>query len=107
MEVHKKLSCGLGPQAYANAMHVAGFCSTGLINYIKDQIGACEGCTQVKLLLKGSSSIAQSLMSLSGPDDILGQAASKNPLGIIAADESGPYYIQDGAGSYKSTHLLA
>ena len=59
------------------------------------------------MLLKGTSSIAQSLKSLSGPDDILGQAASKNPLGIIAADESGPYYIQDGAGSYKSTHLLA
>ena len=59
------------------------------------------------MLLKGNSSIAQSLKSLSGPDDLLGQAASKNPLGIIAADESGPYYIQDGAGSYKSTHILA
>ena len=107
MEVHQKLSCGLGAQAYANAIHVAGFCATSLITYIKDYIGACEGCTQVKMLLKGKSSIAQSLKSLSGPDDLLGQAASKNPVGILVADECGPFYVQDGSGTYKSTHILA
>ena len=106
-EGHKKLSCGLGPQAYMNAIHVAGFCSTGLLQYIKDQIGACEGCAQVKMLLRGNSSIAQAMKNLSGPDDFLGQAASKNPLGIILADKAGPFYIQDRKGGYKSTYIIA
>merc|ERR1712163_77111 len=35
-EVHKKLSCGLGPQSYINGIHVAGFCATGLVDFIKD-----------------------------------------------------------------------
>ena len=106
-EVHKKLSCGLGPQSYINGIHIAGFCTTGLLRYIQDQIGACEGCAQVKMLLKGDSSIAQAVKNLSGPDDYLGQAVGKNPLEIIAADECGPFYIQDGKGGYKSTYILA
>ena len=106
-EVHKKLSCGLGPQSYINGIHTAGFCATGLLRYIQDQIGACEGCAQVKMVLKGDSSIAQAMKNLSGPDDYLGQAADKNPLEIISADECRPFYIQDGKGGYKSTYILA
>ena len=44
---------------------------------------------------------------LYGPDDYLGQAAGRNPMEIIAADEAGPFYIQDGKGGYKSTYILA
>merc|ERR1712112_446345 len=106
-EVHQKLSCGLGPQSYINGIHVAGFCATGLMGFIKDQIGACETCAQTKMLMKGDSTIAQTMKKLYGPDDFLGLAASANPLSILSCDEAGPFYIQDQRGGYKTTHILA
>merc|ERR1712002_1274499 len=105
-EVHTKLSCGLGPQSYMNAIHVAGFCATGLLKFIKDQIGSCESCAQVKMLMSGETSMNQTLKNLYGPDDFLGLAASADPLSILAVDEAGPFYIQDSEGGYKTTYIL-
>ena len=105
--MHQKLSCGLGPQSYISGIHVAGFCATGLVDFIKDQIGACETCAQTKMLMKGDSTIAQTMKKLYGPDDFLGLAASTNPLSILSCDEAGPFYIQDQSGGYKTTHILA
>ena len=106
-EVHKKLSCGLGPPSYINGIHIAGFCSTGLLQFIKDQIRACQSCAQTKMLLKAVSSLAQSMKSLYGPDDVLGEAANPDPMRIISCDEAGPFYIQDEKGGYRSTYILA
>ena len=50
-EVHRMLSCGLGPQSYTNGIHVAGFYATGLIDYIKDQIDSCPTYAKTKMLL--------------------------------------------------------
>ena len=108
-EVRKKLSCGLGPQSYINGIHVTGFCSTGLLEFIKDQIGACESCTQTKMLMKGDSSLAKAMKTLYGPDDTLGEAVSPDPMSIIACDEGGPFYIQDGkvgTGTHTFQHVL-
>ena len=63
-EGHNKLSCGLGPQSYINGIHVARFCSTGLLEFIKDQIGACETCAQTKMLMRGNSTLAQAMKTL-------------------------------------------
>ena len=106
-EVHQKLSCGLGPQSYINGIHVAGFCATGLVDYIKDQIGACKSCTRTKMLMKGDSTLKQSLKTLYGPDDLLGTASSTDPMSIVSCDEAGPFYIQDEKGAFKTTYILA
>merc|ERR1712112_589218 len=77
------------------------------MGFIKDQIGACETCAQTKMLMKGDSTIAQTMKKLYGPDDFLGLAASANPLSILSVDEAGPFYIQDHRGGYKTTYILA
>ena len=106
-EVHKKLSCGLGPQAYINGIHVAGFCATGLYEFIKDQIGACSSCTTTKMIMKGDSTLKKALKTLYGPDDLLGAAASTDPMSIVSCDEIGPFYIQDRNGAFTTTYILA
>merc|ERR1711962_1304235 len=106
-EVHKKLSCRLGPQSYINGIHVAGFCATSLIDFIKDQIGACKTCTRTKMLMKGDSTLKQTLKTLYGPDDFLGTASSTDPMSIVCCDEAGPFYIQDGDGAFRTTYILA
>jgi len=68
---------------------------------------SCEGCTQTKMLMKGDSAIAKAMKTLYGPDDLLGQAASKDPLSIVSCDEAGPFYIHDNQGGYRTTHILA
>ena len=54
-EVYQKMHCGLGPQSYVNGINLAGFCATGLLAYIKEQIDACQSCTEAKMILKGAS----------------------------------------------------
>ena len=54
-EVHQKMHCGLGPQSYINVINLAGFCATGLTAYVKDQIDACQSCTEEKMVLKDIS----------------------------------------------------
>merc|ERR1711905_32821 len=106
-EVHQKLSCGLGPQAYINGIHVAGFCATGLLDFIKDQIGACTSCTRTKMVMKGDSTLKKTLKTLYGPDVLLGTASSTDTMSIVSCDEIGPFYIQDGNGAFKTTYILA
>merc|ERR1711973_90225 len=106
-EVHKKLSCSPGPQSDINGIHVAGFCATGLLDFIKDQIGACSSCTRTKMIMKGDSTLKKTLKTLYGPDDLLGTAASTDPMSIVTCDEIGPFYIQDGNGAFKTTYILA
>merc|ERR1711895_55446 len=67
-EVHKKLSCGLGPQSYINGIHVAGFCATGILDFIKDQIGACSSYTRTNMVMKGDSTLKKTLNTPYGPD---------------------------------------
>ena len=54
-EVHQKMHCGLGPQSYINGTNLAGFCATGLTVDIKEQIDACQSCTEARMILKGAS----------------------------------------------------
>merc|ERR1712163_85931 len=80
-EVHIKLSCGLGSQSYINGIHVAGFCATGLVDFIKDQIGVCKLCIRTKMLMKGDSTLKQTLKTLY---DLLGTASSTDPMSIVS-----------------------
>ena len=59
------------------------------------------------MLMKGDSTLAKAMKTLYSPDDLLGQAASMDPLSIVSCDEAGPFYIQDSQGGYKTTHILA
>ena len=52
-EIHHEMHCGLGPQSYIYGINLAGFCATGLTAYVKDQIDACQSCTEAKMVLKG------------------------------------------------------
>ena len=54
-EVHQKMHCGLGSQSYINGINLAGFCATGLKTYVKEQIDACQSCTEARMILKGVS----------------------------------------------------
>ena len=85
-KVHKKLSCGLGPQAYINGIHVAGFCATGILDFIKDQIEACSSCTRRKIVMKGDSTLKKTLKTPYGPDDLLGNATGTGPMSIVPHD---------------------
>merc|ERR1712177_39932 len=57
--------------------------------------------------MKGDSTLKKALKTLYGPDDLLGTAASTDPMSIVTCDEIGPLYIQDGNGAFKTTYILA
>merc|ERR1712215_160028 len=59
------------------------------------------------VVLKGDSTLKKTLKTLYGPDDLLGTAASTDPMSIVTCDEIGPFYIQDGNGAFKTTYILA
>ena len=41
-EVHKKFHSGLGPQTYLNGINLAGFCATGITEFVQEKINACQ-----------------------------------------------------------------
>ena len=59
------------------------------------------------MLMKGDSTLKQTLKTLYGPDDLLGTASSTDPMSIVSCDEAGPFYIQDEKGSFMTTYILA
>merc|ERR1711889_1919 len=61
----------------------------------------------MKMLMKGDSTLKQTLKTLYGPDDLLGTASSTDPMLIVSCDEAGPFYIQDEKGAFKTTYILA
>ena len=60
-EVHKKLHCRLGPQQYVNGINLAGFCATGLFEFVQEQIDTCMACMEAKMVLKGMCTIIQNM----------------------------------------------
>lgn len=86
--------------------------STSQTTFAPNAGGTRNVCTKRKRRLKRSHRTQENpetfpkRFALHGPDDFIGLAASKNPLSIVAVDETGPYYIQDGKGGYETTHVL-
>ena len=70
-KVHKKLNCGLKPQTYINGINLAGFCATGLFEFVQEQIDTCTTCMEAKMVLKGMSTITQNIKQFYGPDDFI------------------------------------
>ena len=105
-EVDKKLSCGLGPQAYINGIHVAGFCATGLLDFIKDQIGACSSCTRTKMVMKGDSTLKKTLNTLYRPDDLLETTAITYQMSTVTFGAINPFYMQGGYSASTTTYIL-
>ena len=91
-EVHQKMHCGLGPQSYINGINLAVFCSTGLTAYVKDQVNACQSCTEAKMVLKGASQLKHNMNQFYGPDDFIPNTIHPNPLRVYSIDEARPFY---------------
>merc|ERR1712240_770232 len=92
-EVHQKMYCGLGPQSYINGINFAGFCATGLMTYVKEQIDACQSCTEAKMILKGASQLTYNMKQFYGPDDFIANTIHPNPMRVILIDEAEPFYL--------------
>ena len=57
------------------------------------------------MVMKGDSTLMTTLKTPYGPDDLLGTAACTDPMSIVTCHEIGPFYIQDGNGAFKTTHI--
>ena len=77
-EVNKKLHCGLGPQTYVNGINLAGFCATGITEYVQEQTDACTTCAEAKMVIKGMSTLTQNMKRFYGPDDFIANTTHPN-----------------------------
>ena len=48
------------------------------------------------MILKGMSTITQSMKRFYGPDDFIANTTHPNPMKIVSIDEAGPFYLDDG-----------
>ena len=102
-KVHKKLYCRLGPQTYVSGINLAGFCATGITEYVQGQIDACPTCTEAKMVIKGVSTLTQNMKWFYGPDDFIANTTHPNPIKIVSIDEAGPFYLNDSHGGHNKT----
>ena len=100
------MHCGLGPQLYINGINLAGFCATRLTAYVKDQIDACQSCTEAKMVLKGVSQLTHNMKQFYGPDDFLANTIHPHPMRILSIDEAGPFYLLKSQGEPDKTYIL-
>ena len=105
-EVHQKMHCGLGPQSYINGINLAGFCATGLTAYVKEQIDACQSCTEARMILKGASQLTHNMKQFYGPDDFIANTIHPNPMKVVSIDEAGPFYLLNSQGEHDKTYIL-
>ena len=82
-EVHQKMHCGLGPQSYINGINLAGLCATELLTYMKEQIDACQSCTEAKKILKGASQLVYNMKQFYGPDDFIANTLHPNTMKVV------------------------
>ena len=92
-EAHKRLQCGLGPEAYASSVRLAGFSGVGLISRIKDKLNDCETCSLAKLVMTQKSPVSKLLASERGPDDFVMNCLSQDVMQYIVIDEAGPFFL--------------
>ena len=105
-EVYQKMYCGLGPKSYINGINLAGFSATRLTAYVKDQIDACQSCTEAKMVLKGTSQLTYNMKQFYGPDDFIVNTIHPNPMRIISIDEARSFYLLNNQGEYDKTYIL-
>ena len=82
-KVHKKLHCGLGPQMYVNGINLAGFCATGITEFVQEKINVCHTCTEAKMVIKGVSTLTQNMKCFYGPDDYVMNTTHPNLMKIV------------------------
>ena len=86
------MHCGLSLQSYINGINLAGLCATGLTAYVKDQIDACQSCTEAKIDLRGVSQLTHNMKQFYGPYDFIANTIHPNPMRVVSIDEAGPFY---------------
>ena len=59
--------------------------------YIQDQINACLIFTEAKMVIKGVSTLTQSMKQFFGPDDFIANTTHPNPMRIVSIDDRGEY----------------
>ena len=100
------MHCSLGAQSYINGMNLAGFCATGLNEYVQEQIDACSSCPEAKMILKGALALTQNMKQFYGPDDFVENTIHPNPMIIVSIDEAGPFYLIGDQGDHDKTYIL-
>ena len=80
------MHCGIGPQSYINGINLAVFCASGLLTYVKEQIDACQSCTQAKMILKGASQLVHNMKQFNGPDDFIAHTLHPNPMKVVVVE---------------------
>ena len=80
------MHCGLGPQSYVNGVNLAGFCATGLLTYVKEQIDTCQSCSETRMILKGASQLVHNMKQLYGPDDFITNTLHPNLIKVVSID---------------------
>ena len=56
--------------------------------------------------MKSDSTLKKTLTTLYRPDDLLGTAASTNPMFTVTCGEIDPFYMQDGNSAFTTTYIL-
>ena len=78
----------------------SGFCATGLITYVKEQIDACQSCTEGRMILKGASQLIHNMKQFYGPDNFIANTIHPNPMKVVSIDEAGPFYLLNSQGKH-------
>ena len=85
---------------------MAGFCATGLFEFIQEQIDTCITCMEAKMVLKGMSTITQNMKRFYGPGNFITNITHLNLMKIVSIDKAGPFYLDDGNRGHDKTYIL-
>ena len=58
------------------------------------------------MIIKGVSTLTQSMKQFYGPDDFIVDTSHPNPMRIVSIDEAGLFYLDDGQGGHDKTYIL-
>lgn len=61
---------------------------------------------KAKMILKGMSTIKQSMKWFYGPDNFITNTTHPNPRKILSIDEAGPFYLDNGNGGHDTIYIL-
>ena len=105
-KAHRRLYCGLGPDAYANSVHLAGFSGVGLISKVKEVLDNCNTCSLSKMVMTKKSPISKLLLSERGPDDFIKNCLTEDVMQYVVLDEAGPFFLTSQSQKLEQVYLL-
>ena len=61
---------------------------------------------EAKMILKGMSTITQSMKRFYGRDNFIANTTHPNPMKIVSIDKAGPFYLDDGNRGHDKTYIV-